>query len=57
MAFRDHVTVHIAEKDDLMPPSKQLELGHLLQAKLIVFAGGHMGNEADKDLFFKGVFE
>ena len=53
MAFRDHVTVHIAEKDDLMPPSKQRELGHLLQAKLIVFAGGHMGNEADKDLFFQ----
>ncbi len=46
------ITVHIAEKDELMPPSKQRELARILQARAVTFAGGHMGGEADKRRFY-----
>jgi pimeloyl-ACP methyl ester carboxylesterase len=36
------VTVHIAEHDDLMPPSKQRELAAILAARVVSFASGHM---------------
>ena len=46
------ITVHIAEKDELMPPSKQRELARILQANTVAFAGGHMGGDADKRRFY-----
>lgn len=51
------VTVHIAEHDELMPPAKQRELGRILGAKLVVFSGGHMGGDAEKQRFFRCVLE
>ena len=45
------ITVHIAEKDALMPPSKQHELARILKAQVVIFAGGHMGGDADKRRF------
>jgi hypothetical protein len=49
------ITVHIAEKDELMPPPKQRELARILQASTVAFAGGHMGGEADKRRFYDGL--
>ncbi len=45
------ITVHIAEKDELMPPSKQRELARILQAPTVTFASGHMCGDADKRRF------
>ena len=47
------ITVHIAEKDALMPPSQQRELSRALRARTVIFAGGHMGGEADKRRFYE----
>ena len=49
------ITVHIAEADELMPPSKQKELGSILQAHIISFKGGHMGGEIEKARFYEGL--
>lgn len=47
------IAVHIALKDELMKPKDQKELAKLLHVQPIVFDGGHMGSEKDKERFFE----
>ena len=49
------ITVHIAEMDQLMPPSKQRQLGNILKARIITFQGGHIVRATDKAKFYDGV--